>query len=106
MTIVYGYDFSEASIEALPAAAAIASVLGTKLLVVQVGDPRLRTLSSELERALDLGTRQNEPTRVSRARPAAPASAAQSRSTFASLANRPAVSRSENLAKFLRPSRA
>ena len=58
MTIVYGYDFSEASIEALPAAAAIASVLGTNLKVVQVGDPRLRTLSTELERALDLATRQ------------------------------------------------
>src|SRR5262249_22236159 len=58
VTIVYGYVFSEASIEALPAAAAIASVLGTRLTVVHVADPKLRTLSSELERALDVATRQ------------------------------------------------
>ena len=58
MTIVYGYDFSEASIEALPAAAAIASALGTRLVVAHVADPRLRTLSTELERALDQATRQ------------------------------------------------
>jgi len=58
VTIVYGYDFSEASIEALPAAAAIASALGTRLLVAHVADPRLRTLSSELERALDQATGQ------------------------------------------------
>jgi nucleotide-binding universal stress UspA family protein len=56
VTIVYGYDFSEASIEALPAAAAIAARLGTRLLVVHATDPRLRTLSPELERALDLAT--------------------------------------------------
>jgi nucleotide-binding universal stress UspA family protein len=58
VTIVYGYDFSEASIEALPAAAALASALGTRLVVAHVADPRLRTLSSDLERALDLATRQ------------------------------------------------
>jgi nucleotide-binding universal stress UspA family protein len=58
VTIIYGYDFSEASIEALPAAAAIASTLGTRLTVVHVADPKLRTLSSELERALDAATKQ------------------------------------------------
>jgi nucleotide-binding universal stress UspA family protein len=50
VTIVYGYDFSEASIEALPAAAAIAARFGARLLVAHVADPRLRTLTPASER--------------------------------------------------------
>lgn len=56
MTIVYSYDFSEASTECAPAAVAVAARLGEPLLLTHVIDPRIPSLPPELEAKLDSTT--------------------------------------------------
>ena len=56
MTIVYSYDFSEASTECAPAAVAVAARLGEPLLLTHVINPRIPSLPPELEAKLDSTT--------------------------------------------------
>ena len=57
MTIVYSFDFSEASTDCAPAAVAMAARLGEPLLLTYVIDPRIPSLPPELEAKLDSTTR-------------------------------------------------
>jgi nucleotide-binding universal stress UspA family protein len=57
MTIVYSFDFSEASTECASAAAAMAARLAEPLLLTYVIDPKIPSLPPELEAKLDFTIR-------------------------------------------------